>query len=61
MVEPLLAVADLRAGYGSAVVLDDISLDLTAQGSLAVLSSDADAPHDLQGIGRQDCFADNVS
>jgi len=37
MVEPLLAVADLRAGYGSAVVLDDISLDLTAQGSLAVL------------------------
>jgi branched-chain amino acid transport system ATP-binding protein len=37
MAEPLLAVADLRAGYGSAVVLDDISLDLTAQGSLAVL------------------------
>jgi branched-chain amino acid transport system ATP-binding protein len=37
MVEPLLAVADLRAGYGSAVVLDDISLDLAAQGSLAVL------------------------
>jgi branched-chain amino acid transport system ATP-binding protein len=37
MAEPLLAIADLRAGYGSAVVLDDISLDLTAQGSLAVL------------------------
>jgi branched-chain amino acid transport system ATP-binding protein len=37
MVEPLLAVGDLRAGYGSAVVLDDISLDLAAQGSLAVL------------------------
>jgi len=37
MAEPLLAVADLRAGYGPAVVLDDISLDLTAQGSLAVL------------------------
>ncbi|MGB3743566.1 MAG: ATP-binding cassette domain-containing protein, partial [Xanthobacteraceae bacterium] len=37
MAEPLLAIADVRAGYGPAVVLDDISLDLTAQGSLAVL------------------------
>ncbi|HEV2623503.1 MAG TPA: ABC transporter ATP-binding protein [Xanthobacteraceae bacterium] len=37
MAEPLLALADLRAGYGPAVVLDEISLDLTAQGSLAVL------------------------
>jgi branched-chain amino acid transport system ATP-binding protein len=37
MAEPLLALADLRAGYGSAVVLDDISFDLAAQGSLAVL------------------------
>ena len=37
MAEPLLAIADLRAGYGSAVVLDDVSLDLGSQGGLAVL------------------------
>jgi branched-chain amino acid transport system ATP-binding protein len=37
MAELLLAIAELRAGYGSAVVLDDISLDLAAQDSLAVL------------------------
>src|SRR5690242_16761873 len=35
--EPLLTIADLRAGYGSAVVLDDISFELAAQGGLAVL------------------------
>jgi branched-chain amino acid transport system ATP-binding protein len=37
MTEPLLSIADLRAGYGSAVVLDDISLELAAQGGIAVL------------------------
>jgi branched-chain amino acid transport system ATP-binding protein len=37
MTEPLLSIADLRAGYGSAVVLDDISLEVVAQGGLAVL------------------------
>src|SRR5579872_4279346 len=37
MAEPLLAIADLRAGYGSAVVLDGISLELPPQGGLAVL------------------------
>jgi branched-chain amino acid transport system ATP-binding protein len=37
MSEPLLSIADLRAGYGSAVVLDDISLELAAQGGIAVL------------------------
>jgi branched-chain amino acid transport system ATP-binding protein len=37
MTESLLSIADLRAGYGSAVVLDDISLELAAQGSIAVL------------------------
>jgi branched-chain amino acid transport system ATP-binding protein len=37
MSEPLLSLADLRAGYGSAVVLDDISLELAAQGGIAVL------------------------
>jgi branched-chain amino acid transport system ATP-binding protein len=37
MTEPLLSIADLRAGYGSAVVLEDISLELAAQGGVAVL------------------------
>jgi branched-chain amino acid transport system ATP-binding protein len=37
MADPLLAIADLRAGYGSAVVLDGISLELAPQGGLAVL------------------------
>jgi len=37
MAEPLLTVTDLRAGYGSAVVLDGVSLDLAPQGGLAVL------------------------
>jgi branched-chain amino acid transport system ATP-binding protein len=34
---PLLSLADIRAGYGSAVVLDDISLDLSEHAGLAVL------------------------
>ena len=37
MAEPLLVLEDIRAGYGDAVVLDGISLDLAEQGSLAVL------------------------
>ena len=37
MTEPLLSIADLRAGYGPAVVLDSISLDVAAQGGIAVL------------------------
>jgi branched-chain amino acid transport system ATP-binding protein len=35
--EPLLALRSVRAGYGDAVVLDDVSLELPEQGSLAVL------------------------
>jgi branched-chain amino acid transport system ATP-binding protein len=35
--QPLLALEDVRAGYGSAVVLDGVSLALPADGSLAVL------------------------
>jgi len=35
--EPLLALRDVRAGYGDAVVLDDISLEVGEHGSLAVL------------------------
>jgi branched-chain amino acid transport system ATP-binding protein len=37
MAEALLALEDMRAGYGDAVVLDGISLDLPEHGSLAVL------------------------
>jgi branched-chain amino acid transport system ATP-binding protein len=37
MAEPLLAIQELRAGYGDAVVLDGISLELPKRGSLAVL------------------------
>jgi branched-chain amino acid transport system ATP-binding protein len=37
MAEPLLALHDLRAGYGEATVLDGVSLDLAEGGSLAVL------------------------
>ena len=37
MAEPLLALDDLRAGYGDAVVLDGISLEVADNGSLAVL------------------------
>jgi branched-chain amino acid transport system ATP-binding protein len=37
VIEPLLTIANLRAGYGSAVVLDDVSFDLASQSGLAVL------------------------
>src|SRR6202021_983038 len=37
MAEPLLTLDDVRAGYGSAVVLDGVSLTLSQHGSLAVL------------------------
>lgn len=37
MPEPLLALCDIRAGYGNAVVLDRIALEVAEGGSLAVL------------------------
>ena len=37
MPEPLLAIRDLRAGYGDAVVLDNVTLEVPENGSLAVL------------------------
>jgi branched-chain amino acid transport system ATP-binding protein len=37
MAEPLLALADVRAGYGDAVVLDGITLAVAEGGSLALL------------------------
>ena len=37
MAEPLIAFDDVRAGYGSAVVLDGVTFALPEHGSLAVL------------------------
>jgi branched-chain amino acid transport system ATP-binding protein len=37
MAEPLLALRDVRAGYGSAVVLDGVSFALPERGGLAIL------------------------
>src|SRR6202051_3744285 len=37
MAEPLLALCDIRHGYGSGVVLDGISFELPERGGLAVL------------------------
>jgi branched-chain amino acid transport system ATP-binding protein len=37
MAEPLLSFRNIRAGYGEAVVLDNVSFDLADKGSLAVL------------------------
>ena len=37
MAEPLLALRNVRAGYGDAVVLDDVSLEIPEHGGLAVL------------------------
>jgi branched-chain amino acid transport system ATP-binding protein len=37
MTEPLLALDDVRAGYGPAIVLDGVSLVMPERGSLAVL------------------------
>ena len=37
MAEPLLAFKNVRAGYGEAVVLDDITFEMPERGSLAVL------------------------
>jgi branched-chain amino acid transport system ATP-binding protein len=37
MSEPLLALSDIRAGYGSAIVLDGVSFELPERSGLAVL------------------------
>ena len=37
MADSLLAFRDVRAGYGEAVVLDDVSFEIAERGSLAVL------------------------
>ena len=48
MAEPLLALQNVRAGYGDAVVLDDISLEVENNGSLAVLGRN--------GVGKTTLF-----
>ena len=37
MAEPLLSLQKLRAGYGDALVLHDVTLELPENGSLALL------------------------
>jgi len=37
MAEMLLSLSGVRAGYGDAVVLNDVGFDLAEKGSLAVL------------------------
>jgi len=48
MAEPLLAVRGMRAGYGDAVVLDDISIEVPERGSLAILGRN--------GVGKSTLF-----
>jgi len=48
MAEPILALHDVRAGYGDAVVLDDVSFALPESGSLAVLGRN--------GVGKSTLF-----
>ena len=48
MAEPILQLHDVRAGYGDAVVLDGISLELPDKGSLAVLGRN--------GVGKSTLF-----
>ena len=37
MAEPLLTLQGVRAGYGDATVLDDVALEIPAEGGLALL------------------------
>jgi branched-chain amino acid transport system ATP-binding protein len=48
MADALLALRDVRAGYGDSVVLDDVSFELPASGSLAVLGRN--------GVGKSTLF-----
>jgi branched-chain amino acid transport system ATP-binding protein len=48
MAEPILTLRDVRAGYGDAVVLDDVALELPENGSLAVLGRN--------GVGKSTLF-----
>ncbi|MCC6947211.1 MAG: ABC transporter ATP-binding protein [Bradyrhizobiaceae bacterium] len=48
MAEPLLAISDVRAGYGDAIVLDNVTLEIPDHGSLAVLGRN--------GVGKSTLF-----
>jgi branched-chain amino acid transport system ATP-binding protein len=48
MAEALLTLREVRAGYGDAVVLDDVALELPENGSLAVLGRN--------GVGKSTLF-----
>jgi branched-chain amino acid transport system ATP-binding protein len=48
MAEPLLAMRDVRAGYGDSVVLDNVAFELPENGSLAVLGRN--------GVGKSTLF-----
>ena len=48
MAEPLLAMRDIRAGYGDSVVLDNVGFELPENGSLAVLGRN--------GVGKSTLF-----
>ena len=52
MPEPLLALEGVRAGYGDAVALDGITLEVPAGGSLAVLGRNGVGKTTLLQIGR---------
>ena len=48
MTEPLLQLREIRAGYGASVVLDDVSLDVEAGASVALLGRN--------GVGKTTLF-----
>jgi branched-chain amino acid transport system ATP-binding protein len=48
MAEPLLALREVRAGYGDSVVLENVSLEIPENGSLAVLGRN--------GVGKSTLF-----
>ena len=48
MAEPLLAMREIRAGYGDSVVLDNVGFELPENGSLAVLGRN--------GVGKSTLF-----
>ena len=52
MAEPLLALRDVRAGYGDSVVLEGISLEVPERGSLAVLGRNGDRLVPTGGLER---------
>ena len=52
MADALLAIRDIRAGYGESVVLDGVSLEVAEGGSLAVLGRN--------GVGKSTLLQTNM-